>query len=66
MYEPTIGSNKLCPSSYPKEANNFPDFTGMSKSVTLNQIKTFGINNPHISVNVFGVKEWKVHKKTHG
>ena len=66
MYEPRIGSDKSCPLSYPKEADNFPDFSGTSKSVTFNQIKTFEKNNPHISVNVFAVKEWKVHTKTLG
>ena len=66
MYQPMIGKDSTDPLSYPNEAENFPDFTDTSKSVTLNKIKTFEKNNPHISVNVFATKEWKTHSKTRG
>ena len=64
MYEPKCGSHSSFPSSYPTEADNYPDFSRVSKSVTLNQIKTFEKNNPRVSVNVFAVKEWKIYTKT--
>ena len=66
MYQPKIGKKSTDPSSYPKEAENFPDFTDTRESVTLTKIKTFEKNNPHVSVNVFATKEWKTHNKTRG